>query len=151
MANLTKELEEQADKGNVKISDSWDEIANWIGALPEVLKATIEEYNSSCNHGYDELFTKDRRYLVPLRKPPFFAMRCRSGIIGTIGGIKVDHRMEVINHKDEPILGLYAVGTDAGGWEADTYNVHLSGATFGFPLNSGRIAGENAALYVSEK
>ena len=46
--------------------------------------------------------------------------------------------------------GLYAVGAGAGGWESDTYCLELSGSAFGFALNSGRIAGENAADYVSE-
>jgi hypothetical protein len=36
-------------------------------------------------------------------------------------------------------------------WEGETYNVYLSGSGLGFALNSGRIAGENAAQYVSGK
>ena len=56
--------------------------------------------------------------------------------------------MEVIDHEDNPITGLYAVGVDTGGWEYDTYNAVLSGTTFGFALNSGRIAGENAAEFI---
>ena len=151
MADLAEQLQLQADKGKVKISDSWSEIARWIGADPKVLKSTIDEYNDSCEHGYDDMFVKDRRYLVPLRTPPYYAMRCRPGIIGTLGGIKINHHMEVLNCQDVPIHGLYAAGTDVGGWESHTYNVRLSGSTFGFPLNSGRIAGENAATYVLGK
>ena len=56
--------------------------------------------------------------------------------------------MEVLDHEDCPIGGLYAVGNDAGGWEPETYNAVLSGHAFAFALNSGRIAGENAARYV---
>jgi fumarate reductase flavoprotein subunit len=151
MADLPQELDKQVESGNVKISSSWDDIAAWIGTSPETLKATIEEYNSGCSHGYDESFIKDRRFLSPLIHPPFYALKCRSGIIGTIGGIKINHCMEVINRQDDIIPGLFAVGTDAGGWESDTYNVHLSGTTFGFPLNSGRMAGENAAEFVLKK
>jgi hypothetical protein len=40
---------------------------------------------------------------------------------------------------------LYIVGNDAGGWHWDTYNLELSG----FAINSGCIAGESAAKYVS--
>jgi fumarate reductase flavoprotein subunit len=151
MVNLSEELEKQAELGTARISSSWDEIAAWIGAPPEVLKETIEEYNFGCRHGYDENFIKDRRFLSPLIHPPFYALGCRSGIIGTIGGIKINQNMEVVNHEDDAIPGLYAAGTDAGGWESDTYNVHLSATTFGFPLNSGRISGENAASFVSNK
>jgi fumarate reductase flavoprotein subunit len=55
--------------------------------------------------------------------------------------------MEVLDGRDEPIKGLYAAGNDTGGWETDTYNIHLCGTTFGFAVNSGRIAGENAAAW----
>jgi fumarate reductase flavoprotein subunit len=51
---------------------------------------------------------------------------------------------------DKAIAGLYAAGSDTGGWESDTYNVVLSGSTLGFAINSGRIAGENAARFVSQ-
>ena len=54
--------------------------------------------------------------------------------------------MEVLNSEDNPISGLYAAGVDTGGWEGDNDNVILSGTTFGFAINSGRIAGENAVL-----
>jgi fumarate reductase flavoprotein subunit len=151
MVDLPKELKFQADKGAVKIARSWQEIAKWIGADPTVLKATIKEYNGFCERGYDAAFVKERRYLSPLRTPPYYAMRCRTGIVGTLGGIKVNHHMEVLDQYDYPIPGLFAAGTDVGGWEPRTYNVRLSGSTFGFPLNSGRIAGENAAAYVPAK
>ena len=48
---------------------------------------------------------------------------------------------------EKPIPGLFAAGNDAGGWESETYCVLLSGSKFGFAINSGRIAGENAAKY----
>jgi fumarate reductase flavoprotein subunit len=148
---LEKELQLQADKGRVKISNSWDELAAWIGVVPEVLKATIEEYNSFCDRGYDENFLKDRRYLVPLRIPPYYAIKCYSAFYNTLGGIKINHHMEVLNHQDSPIPGLYAAGVDTGGWEWDTYNITLAGHSFGFAVNSGRVAGENAAKYVLGK
>ena len=151
LTKLEKELRLEADKGEAKISDSWDEIARWIGVAPQDLKATINEYNSFCDQGYDRIFAKDRRYLVPLRTPPYYAIRCYSGFLGTIGGIKINHHMEVLDHQDNPIPGLYAVGSDTGGWESDTYCAVLSGGTFGFAINSGRIAGENAVKYVLAK
>ena len=151
LAKLPEELQLQVDKGTVKVSNSWDEIARWIGADPKVLKSTIDEYNSCCDRGYDDVFAKDRRYLVPLRTAPYYAMKGRASIMTTQGGIKINHRMEVLNSQDEPIPGLYAAGDDTGGWEPDTYNVNLSGSGLGFALNSGRIAGENAAQYVLGK
>jgi fumarate reductase flavoprotein subunit len=148
---VDKDLQLQADKGRVKISDSCDEIAKWIGAAPEVLKATIDEYNSFCDQGYDEIFTKDRRYLLPLYTPPYYAIQCCIEFIVTHGGIKINHHMEVLDKQENPIPGLFAAGVDAGGTDSDTYNVNLPGHSFGFTINSGRIAGENAVKFIKAK
>ncbi len=151
MTDLGKKLRLESKKGGIKISDSWEGIAKWIGVSPKVLRATINEYNRFCDRGHDEMFVKDRKFLVPLRTPPYYALKCYQGFLGTIGGIKINHHMEVLNHQDDPILGLYAVGSDTGGWESDTYSLILSGFALGFAVNSGRIAGENAARQISEK
>ena len=148
MPGLERELRLQADRGRVKISDSWDKIAAWMGADPKVLKATIEEYNAACDQGHDPIFAKERVYLVPLRNAPYYAIRCNSGFLDTIGGIKINEHMEVLDKQDNPISGLYAAGVATGGWESDTYCAVLSGHASGFAINSGRIAGENAAKFV---
>jgi fumarate reductase flavoprotein subunit len=151
LIELERNLQLEVDQGGVKISDSWEEIAMWIGAAPIVLKNAIEEYNSFCDQKHDKMFVKDQRFLLPLHTPPFYALKCYQSFFGTIGGIKINHHMEVLNHQDNPIPGLYAVGNDTGGWETDTYNLILPGTTFGFAINSGRIAGENASQYISGK
>ncbi len=151
MTGLEKRLRIEADKGTVKISNSWADIAGWIGAAPGILKETVKEYNASCDRGCDNLLSKDRKYLLPLRTPPYYALTCYQGFLGTIGGIKINHHMEVLDQRDDPIPGLYAAGSATGGWESDTYCLRLSGSAFGFALNSGRIAGENALNYVSGK
>lgn len=151
LEKLERQLSSEAAKGSVVISDSWDEIARWIGAEPKTLKKTINEYNFSCNRGYDDLLFKQRRFLVPLSTPPYYALRCCQGFLGTIGGIRINHDMEVLDEHDKKISGLYAVGAGTGGWESDTYCLELSGSAFGFAINSGRIAGENAVKYAGIK
>ena len=47
--------------------------------------------------------------------------------------------------QDVPLGGLYAAGVDTGGADWGTYNTHFTGHSFGFFINSGRIAGESAA------
>ena len=145
-----RELQEAAEGEIIKISDSRDKIAKWIGADPVILDATIEEYNASCDSGYDQIMGKDRKHLIPLRTPPYYAIKGFPNLLTTLGGLRINHRMEVLDKNSQPIRGLYAAGNDTGGWETDTYNIHLPGTTFGFAINSGRIAGENAAKYISE-
>jgi fumarate reductase flavoprotein subunit len=151
LTNLGKELQLEAEKEGVKISDSWDGIAKWMGVAPHVLETTIEEYNLFSDRGYDAVFAKDRRYLQALRTPPYYAIRCYLSFLTTLGGIKINQHMEVLDNQDNPIPGLYAGGDTTGGWESDTYCMSLAGSAFGFAINSGRIAGENAAKYVLGK
>jgi fumarate reductase flavoprotein subunit len=141
---LSEDLRKEADLGKVKISDSWDEIAGWIGADPEVLKAEIEEYNSYCEQGRDEIFAKDREYLIPLRTPPYYAMRCNVRVGETLGGIKINEHMEVLDTQGKVIPGAYAAGVIADGWASQT----TCAGAMGFAVYSGRIAGESAAKYV---
>jgi fumarate reductase flavoprotein subunit len=150
MGELEKEFRHHLDKGAMKVADSWEVIGKWIGAQPSLLNRTIDEYNSFCDQRCDELFMKDPRFLQPLRIPPYYAFKCVQSFHGTIGGIKINHRMEVLNQQGNPIPGLYAGGIDTGGWESDTYCLTLSGSAFAFALNSGRIAAENASTYVIE-
>ena len=145
MTELDDYLKKDRDKGEVRISRSWKDIADWIGADPKILRKNINEYNSYCDQGYDEMFFKKRSCLKPLRKPPFYVLRCGQAFHCTIGGIKINQLMEVLDEKDVPIKGLYAAGNDTGGWIADTYNYVLTGTALAFAINSSRIAGENAA------
>jgi fumarate reductase flavoprotein subunit len=146
---LLGELQKQAQaKGaNTKIADSWDEIAHWIGAEPEVLKAEIDEYNSFCEKGRDEIFVKDPEYLIPLRTPPYYAMRCYARVGETLGGIKINEHMEVLDTKGNVIPGAYAAGVIADGWASQT----TCAGAMSFAVHSGRIAGESAAKYVLAK
>ncbi len=147
MPGLARELKALAERGWVKMSDSWDGIADYIGCDPRTLKATIDEYNAACDQGRDPIFAKERVFLFPLRVPPYYAIKANSGILDTIGGIKINERMEVLDKDDNPIPGLYAAGVVAGGWQGDAYCAVTSGAASGFAVNSGRIAGENAARF----
>jgi fumarate reductase flavoprotein subunit len=151
LPDLDGKLKSEAEKGRLKIADSWKDIAEWLGADPDILKATINEYNYACDRGLDRVFGKDAKYLTALHTPPYYAIKTYVRIISTIGGIRINQKMEALDQQDKPIPGLFAGGTDAGGWETDTYNLNLPGMAYGFAINSGRIAGENAAIYISTK
>ena len=52
--------------------------------------------------------------------------------LGTLGGIKINHRTNLIR-EGKVIPGLYAVGLDAGGmYGTDGYNSMVPGSTLGF-------------------
>lgn len=151
LINFDAELKGALGKKNphIFVEGSIEELAGGAGINPAVLKATVEEYNSFCDKGHDDLFAKDRQYLRPVKEPPFYAMRCVTMTLGSLGGIKINHRTEVLDREGKVIPGLYASGNDASGMFGDSYNIYLSGGTLGFAVNSGRIAGNNALKYIA--
>jgi fumarate reductase flavoprotein subunit len=151
--HLDKEIEAAVSRGSSEViaAASLEELATKIGVDPAVLKATVDEYNGYCSKGHDDLFAKDPRYLWPLTGPGFYAIKARTLFLGTLGGIKINHKTEVMDKKDRTIPGLYAGGYDAGGLYGDGYCIKAaSGLSSAFALNSGRIAGRNALKYLGK-
>lgn len=132
-------------------ADTLEELAEKIGIDPEGLVYNVEEYNAMCDEGWDELFEKEHTFMQPLEEGPFYACRQYVGAYGTLGGVLINSRMEVMDDDYQVIPGLYCVGTDACTIYGDSYNYSIPGNTMGFCLNSGRIAGENAAAELFEQ
>lgn len=147
---LDEELKEMTEKGNpnIFIANSIEELAGKMGVDADRLKGTLDEYNAYCEKGHDELFAKSPKYLRPLKGPGFYAVKAYMAFLGTLGGIKINDRMEALDKEEAPIPGLYAGGCDAGGMYGDSYDVIMSGGTSAFAANSGRIAGRNALKYL---
>lgn len=131
----------------VYVADSLEDLAAQTGIDAKGLKAGIEEYNSFCERGYDPVFHKRRKSLRPLKTPKYYAMKFLPGAYGSLGGIKINYRAEVLDKEWNPIPGLYGAGTDANTIYGDSYPFILPGNTMGWALNSGRMAGESAAEY----
>lgn len=146
------EVEEAAEKypDTVFIADSLEELAEKMGVDEDTFLETVEDYNDSCDCGWDDLFLKNHKYLHPIVGKRFYAMKMLSGAYGSVGGIKVNHKLEVITDDFEVIPGLYAGGSDVCDLYKGTYCYLLGGNTMGFAVNSGRIAAENMVDYVEE-
>jgi fumarate reductase flavoprotein subunit len=150
LPGLERELKKQAGKGELMIADSLNEIARWMECDPAILKATADEYNAACDDRHDGLFAKDRKYLLSLRTPPYYAVKGHVALCDAYGGIKINENMEALDTEDKPIPGLYAAGSTTGCWESESYCYRLTGHLVGFALNSGRIAGEKAVKYLTK-
>lgn len=131
-------------------ADTLEELAEKAGIDVKGFMEQIEEYNEMCEAGFDEIFEKDRQYMQAIEKGPFYCCRQNVGAYGSLGGILINHKTEVMTQESKVIPGMYAVGTDACNIFGDSYPFILSGNTMGFCLNSGRIAGENAAEAIDE-
>ena len=137
------------------VADSIEELAGKMGVDSRRLRATVDAYNESCDAGRDGLFAKGPEHLEPVRTGPFYAVKGHPTHVGTLGGIRINHKTEVIREDSETgldvIPGLYAAGNVAGGMYGDTYDAsHTIGLTSAFAVISGRIAGTSALEYLGK-
>lgn len=151
-SNFDTEIKELLGKGSdyIFMAGSIEELADKLGVNADTLRETIEEYNIACDTGRDRLFNKNPKWLRPVRKPPFYAHKdkYRGGQI-EYGGIKINHKTEVLTEDFTVIPGLYAIGMDAAcNIYYDIYPNVLPATAMGFPVISGRMAGENALDYI---
>lgn len=104
--------EEGASGNHIKKADTLAELALKMDVDPKAFVTTIERYNSFCDNGKDTDFGRDASSLIPIRKPPFYAIfghrwsQCTKGR----NGIAVNTRFEVLDTRGETMPGLYAVG-----------------------------------------
>ena len=78
-----------------------------------------------------------------------YAVKAPTVCLGTLGGVKIDEKMQRLDKRGAVITGLHAGGHDAGGMFGDSYPIRgSSGLSSALALNSGRIAGRNAWRYM---
>jgi len=150
MATLDQELARGMAANKVFKGDTLDGLASQIGVSADTLRASVDEYNACYDDGYDGLFAKDRVYLDPIRKAPFYAVRLALAAFMTNGGIRINHKTEVLKEDRTVIPGLYAAGCTAGGILGDTYEVSTTGGSLAFAVNTGRMAGESVLHYLGK-
>jgi fumarate reductase flavoprotein subunit len=151
--DIYRELNAALERGTTEIfkAESVEGLATKMNVNPAVLKATIDEYNRYCEKHHDDLFAKDVKYLHPIIGPEYYAVKAHTVFLGTMGGIKINEKTEVVDKKEAVIPGLYAVGFDAGGMYGDSYPIKCSsGLASAFAMNSGRIAGKNALKFIGK-
>ncbi|MBI5591639.1 MAG: FAD-dependent oxidoreductase [Deltaproteobacteria bacterium] len=115
--------------------------------LPSFME-TVADYNRACE-SRDALFNKNYKFMKPISAPRFYAGRLVPSGFGSLGGIRINYKCEVIDKSFNVIPGLYAAGTDANAIHSDSYTFIMPGNSMGFAINSGRIAGEHAAEYLA--
>lgn len=131
----------------VPVADSIRELAGKIGLDPDALEATVEEFNANAAEGKDPLFRRHEVGLMqpgsvsPLDTAPFYAVAMRPGMLGTNGGPRFDKNGQVIDHNDEPIVGLYVAGNTSANVFGPAYPT--GGGTIGPGVTFGYLAGKH--------
>ena len=153
LPNLPVEIAADAadpNRANVEGAATIEELAAKIGVGPKVLVAEVAQYNASVKAGDDARFHKAARYLIPIEEGPFYAVKMETGIMISMGAMKIDDHWRAIGTDDKPIPGLYVVGCDAGGMWGESYSLPIPGSANGFSLTSGWLAADDIAERVKQ-
>ena len=142
LPNLSADLKEGVEEGWAYKADTIEELADFFQL--ESLASTIEEYNGFCRNGVDPDFGKQTMYLSEIAQPPYYIVQNQPSGWSTIGGLRVDTSLRVLNDDNRAIPGVYAAGADAGSLFSSPY-YDIPGMFYGLAITSGRIAGMSAA------
>lgn len=145
LANFQRHLQEGRV---VKTAATIAELAREIGVPEAALESTIRTYNGHAAAGRDPAF--GRKDLVPMEKPPFYAIAASGVVFMTMGGVRTNARLQVIDTRGNPIPGLYAAGEvqGAGQWMGDGL---VGGTGNGAAIVFGRLAARSAAAAIAAR
>jgi succinate dehydrogenase/fumarate reductase flavoprotein subunit len=130
---------------------------------PISLVETVERYNLLAAKGIDEDFKKGETHfnrmqgdathqpnpcMAPILKAPFYALKLLPGSLGTFAGLRTNEFAQVLNHQDQPIDRLYAVGNDMASIMGGNYP--SGGIALGPAMTFGYIAANHIAQSSSE-
>lgn len=139
------EIENLIKKGVIKSANTLDELARKMGVPAETFKATVARYNELAKLGKDLDFGKRSECLTTIERAPFYAAKLGVCLLVTLGGLKVNEKLQVLDTENNVIPGLYAAGNTAGCFFANDYPNIMPGLSHGRALTFGWLAGKNAA------
>lgn len=126
-------------------ADAVDTLAEQMGIAPDALQETVDNYNRYCLDGFDRDCFKQKEYLVPCIKPPYYAVRAKLGTDGAFGGVLVNGDMQAYREDGSLIEGLYVTGDFASGRFINMAGVKVQALNdMSWALASGFLAGTNA-------
>ncbi|WP_166360398.1 FAD-dependent oxidoreductase [Pseudomonas akapageensis] len=144
--------------GYLKTGETIEALASACGIDPFGLSKTVAEYNRHARLGEDPEFGRgstpyNRKQgdalhgpnpcVAPIEQGPFYAVKVEPGCFGTFAGLKTNEHAQVVDDKERPIEGLYAVGTDMASIMGGHYPA--GGINLGPAATFGYIAGRHIA------
>lgn len=99
----------------IREANTIEELAMKCEINPERLKKTIDEFNAAVKPDGTApgIPHPKKKAAVKIDTPPFYASPATCAINITLGGMKTNAKMQVLNTEDEVIPGLYAAGACA--------------------------------------
>jgi succinate dehydrogenase/fumarate reductase flavoprotein subunit len=135
--------------GNYIKADTLEDVIKELG-LPTSTIDTVERYNGYAREGADLEFHKRPDMLHEIKEGPFYGAAGMPGkmILTVLGGLRTNVNMQVCDEADEPLPGLYNVGTMVGDVFYGNYSFMVCGANYGmncitFGYLTGKYIAEN--------
>ena len=136
-------VEQYIEKGFIRSAATLEELADKIEVPKEALLKTVERYNELAKKGVDEDYGKRADCLTTIEKATFYAAPLGTALLVTLGGLKINEQLQVLDEEQNVIPGLYAAGNASGSYYANDYCVNLPGNSHGRAFTFGYLAGKN--------
>jgi hypothetical protein len=129
----------ELERGWIKRAESIAGLAQAIGLDARALEGSVQRWNRMCAEGSDTDFGR-RRMLIPIGKPPYYAIELSPSMLNTQGGPRRNEHAQVVDPDNRRIPRLYSAG------ELGSIYSYLYQGTgnIGECLAFGRIAARNA-------
>lgn len=128
------------DAGYFQKAETIEDLATLIGCDAEVLKTTIETYQTAVETQNDTEFGRTTGMIMDFKTAPYYMAWITPANQTTLGGLVIDTEAHVLREDGSIIEGLYAGG--------ETTCSNGQGLTRAVTI--GRLAGETAAREISE-
>ena len=121
-----------ADGFGIVKANTREEVISKLG-LPAETIDSIERYNELCAQGKDTDFYKTADKLIPIGEGdgPFYGAAFTPGFLTSLGGLRNDVDLRVLDKNDEPIEGLFNAGCMIGNFYSATYTFAMEGMNYG--------------------
>lgn len=149
--NAEQVFDSMVENGDGFKGNTIEELATNAGMDVDVFVETFNNYKEATKTGVDTEFGKTADYLEPMgEEGPYYAIIAEINNLGSVGGLLVNPKFQVLNDNRTPVKGLFAVGLESEGvLYNDTYVGN--GVGIGYSFTSGRLGGESAASSALEK
>lgn len=110
--------------------DTIEGIIDKLGLPPETAE-TVERYNDLCAAGRDDDFYKIPEKMIGVTEAPFYGCPFKPGFLTSLGGLRTSLDLQVCDAQDEPIPGLFNVGSMIGDFYSGIYTFAMEGMNYG--------------------
>ena len=111
-------------------ADTVEELVAQLG-LPEATVDTVNRYNELCSAGQDTDFYKSPEKLIGITDGPFYGCSYKPMLLVVLGGTRTNIDLQALDANDEPIPGLFNVGTMIGDFYSGVYTFAMEGMNYG--------------------